>query len=477
MFLTEKRSGEVKARGCADGSKQRNHIAKEEATAPKVTSDTIFIKGTIYAHERRDVATCDIPGAFLQANNPDYILMQLDGILAELMVTIAPNIYRKFITTNAKGKPVLYVQLEKALYGMMKSALLFYRKLVADLHSIGFTLNPYDPCVANKMINGHQMTICWHVDNLLIGHKDPTTVTNFITWLQKRYKTPNKLLKANRGHKHDYLGMNINFSRFGNVSFDMIPYVTKIITEFPEKITGVASSPAADHLFQIRHDTTSRKLPESQAVAYHHTTAQLLFLSRVRRDIQTAVAFLTTRVKEPDEDDWGKLKRVLKYLNGTRSLLLTLSTDSLSILQWYIDASHQTHDDCKGHTGALLTFGVGAIVSSSNKQKINTKSSTESELVAVLDKSSDVLWTRHFLQAQGYTISENIIYQDNTSTLSLEKNGHVSSSKRTKHIKAKYSFIKHYYNSGEINLRYCPTKQMWADILTKPLQGAKFLEM
>jgi len=111
--------------------------------------------------------------------------MRLDGILAELMVTIAPNIYRKYITTTAKGKPVLYVQLEKALYGMMKSALLFYRKLVANLKSIGFTLNPYDPCVANKTVDGHQLTVCWHVDDLLIGHKHRGVVTRFTEWLQK----------------------------------------------------------------------------------------------------------------------------------------------------------------------------------------------------------------------------------------------------------------------------------------------------
>jgi hypothetical protein len=93
MFITEKRTGEVKAQGCADGRKQWEHIAKEEATALTVTSKAIIIQGTIFAHEHHDVATCDIPGAFLQADNPDYVLMRLDGILAELMVTIAPNTY------------------------------------------------------------------------------------------------------------------------------------------------------------------------------------------------------------------------------------------------------------------------------------------------------------------------------------------------------------------------------------------------
>jgi hypothetical protein len=69
---------------------------------------------------------------------------------------------------NAKGKSVLYIQLEKAVYGTMKSALLFYQKLVADLVSLGFTINPYDPCVANKIIHDKQMTVCWHVDDLFI---------------------------------------------------------------------------------------------------------------------------------------------------------------------------------------------------------------------------------------------------------------------------------------------------------------------
>jgi hypothetical protein len=475
MFLTEKRSGEVKARTCANGSVQRTHITKEEAMAPTVTSEAIFIQATVYAHENRDVATCDmIPGAFLQADNPDYVLMRLDGILAELMVKVAPSLYRKYVTTNAKGISVLYVKLEKAVYGMMKSALLFYRKLVADLTSLGYTINPYDPCVANKTIKGSQIMVCWHVDDLFIGHNDPAVVSSLLTWLSNRFDTEDKKLNTTRGHLHHHPGMNIDFSTPGSVTFEMTKYIDKIITAFPEKITGVSSTPASNHLFQVRPLAEACILPEEQARAYHHSTAQLLFLSRVRRDIQTTVAFLTTRVKQPDEDDWGKLKRVLKYLNGTRRLKLTLSADSMSSIHWYVDASHQTHDDCRGHTGALMTLGRGATLSSSTKQKLNTKSSTESEIVGLHDKTGVILWTRNFLEAQGYTITDNFVYQDNMSTLSLTKNGYVSSSTRLQHIKAKYFFCKHYHHAGEINLTYCPTDKMWADVLTKPLQGSKF---
>ena len=107
------------------------------------------------------------------------------------------------------------------------------------------------------------------------------------------------------------------------------------------KITGRAVTLAAEHLFQIRDKKEARKLNEEQSLAFHHTVAQLLFMAtRARRDIQTAVAFLTTRVKSPDKDDWGKLKRVLKYLNGTKYLKLRLTVDSMSMLKWYVDGSH-----------------------------------------------------------------------------------------------------------------------------------------
>lgn len=478
LFLTEKRNGDIKARGCADGRKQREHIAKEESTSPTVSTDALFITSTIAAHERRDVASTDIPGAFLHADTDQYVLMRLDGVLAELMVQVAPSIYRPFITTNPRGKPVLYVTLQKALYGLLKSALLFYRKLVADLTTEGFTLNPYDPCVANKMVNGTQMTVVWHVDDLIVSHKQSTVVTKFLTWIQALYETPDKKMVATRGPKHDYLGMTLEFSKKGFLTVGMDAYVAKVIKEFPEEITGVSPSPAADHLYQVRDPAQSKLLDEDRAVAFHHTVAQLLFAStRARRDIQVAVAFLTTRVKSPDEDDWGKLKRVLKYLNGTKHLKLTLTVDSLSTLKWYVDGSHQTHEDCRGHTGALFTMGKGAITSSSRKQKINTKSSTETELVAVDDKLGDILWTRHFIEAQGYKVDENIVYQDNMSSLSLEKNGRVSSSPRTKHIKAKFFLVKDKSDVGDIHLKYCPTETMWADVLTKPLQGAKFRQM
>ena len=95
----------------------------------------------------------------MHTNSDKEITVVLEGPLAEIMARIDLQVYRKHITKNGKGKPLLYVKVHKALYGLLRSALLFYRRLVAELEDIGFELNPYDPCVANKVVNGTQMTV------------------------------------------------------------------------------------------------------------------------------------------------------------------------------------------------------------------------------------------------------------------------------------------------------------------------------
>jgi hypothetical protein len=401
--------------------------------------------------------------------------MLLKGKLAELMVQVDPLLYRKYVITSSKGEPMLYVRLSKALYGLLQSALLFYKKFVGDLKAYGFEVNPYDPCVANKMVNGSQMTVTWHVDDGKVSHKDSAEVSKFLIYLAGIYGPK---LTVTRGHVHDYLGMDLDYSDPGKLKVAMIKYIKKILTDFPEAITSISATPAADHLFEVRDEENAKWLPEEQAQAFHHCVAQLLFLSaRARPDIKTAVAFLTTRVSKPDEDDWGKLKRVLKYLKGTMYLKLTLSVaDGLFIIKWWVDASFGVHWDSKGHTGMMMSLGKGAVMSFSRKQKLNTRSSTEAELVGIDDAIGEIMWGLFFMQAQGYDVARNILLQDNKSTILLATNGRWSSSKRTKHINNRYFLVKDKIDRGELEVEYDSTNRMWSDILTKPKQGVAFRE-
>jgi hypothetical protein len=189
------------------------------------------------------------------------------------------------------------------------------------------------------------------------------------------------------------------------------------------------------------------------------------------------VAFLTTRVKNPDEDNWGKLKRVLKYLNGRKYLKLRLSVDNLGLLKWFVDASHDTHWDCKGHGRAMFTMGRGAAPSYSRKVKLNSRSSTKTKLLTLDMYMPKMLWSLYFMRSQGYEPECIGLYQDNISTQLLIKNGRFSSRKKTKHIKAKFFFIKDRVDSGEIRVIDCPAEEMWTDVLTKQLQGMAFRTM
>jgi hypothetical protein len=233
------------------------------------------------------------------------------------------------------------------------------------------------------------------------------------------------------------------------------------------------SSAAPDDLFKVDED--SEKLKPIKATAFHNIVAKALYLvKRARPDASVVIAFLTTCVQSPDVDDWRKLKHLIEYLRGTMDMPLILGANSTGVLNWYVDASFAVHANMIGHTGGGLTMGRGFPIVSSTKQKLNTRSSTESELVGVDDMMPSIIWTRYFLKAQVYGVSDNIIFQDNKSTMLLERNGKASSSKRTKHINIRYFFITDRISKGEVRVEWCPTKDMVADFMTKPLQGSLF---
>jgi hypothetical protein len=183
---------------------------------------------------------------------------------------------------------------------------------------------------------------------------------------------------------------------------------------------------------------------------------------------------LTTRVSEPNEDDWKKLIKIMRFLNGTKDSVTMMSIDDSNTIKWYVDAAFAVHKDLKSHTGAVMTLGNGAICSISTKQKVNSRSSTEAEFIAVDDVISKVLWTKLFLENQGQNTSMNIIYRDNQSAMKMELNGKASSGKRTRHFDIKYYYITDLIKRKLVQIKYCPTSEMIADYMTKPIVGSKF---
>jgi hypothetical protein len=299
---------------------------------------------------------------------------------------------------------------------------------------------------------------------------DDTVVTNIIEKIEAKFGK----MTVTRGKHHVVLGMDITFDdNDGTVTILMKEYLKEAITDSGMDVSKVASTPANKDLFTV--DDVSEQLDKRQGEIFHSIVAKLLYVSkRARTDAQLAIAFLCTRVSCSTEQDWEKLIRLLRYFNGTLDMPLILGADSLTESKSWVDAAYAVHDDMKSHTGGATSLGRGAIMCKSTKQKLNTKSSTEAEVVGSSDYLPNTVWARMFLAEQGYKLTENIFYQDNQSAIRLEKNGRASCGQKSSHIDIRYFFMQDRFESEGISVVYCPTDEMLADFFTKPLQGSLF---
>jgi hypothetical protein len=149
---------------------------------------------------------------------------------------------------------------------------------------------------------------------------------------------------------------------------------------------------------------------------------------------------------------------------------LILSAIGSAILKWWVDASLSVHPNMRGYLGGGLSLGHGFPIVSSTKQKLNTRSSTETDIVGADDFMPAICWTRYFMKAQGYGVNDNVLFEDNKSSILLEKNRKASSSKRAKRINIRYFFINDHVKKDEVSVVWCPTGDMIGDFATKPLE-------
>jgi Reverse transcriptase (RNA-dependent DNA polymerase). len=264
---------ELKYRGCADRRKERGKYSKEETASLTNSLDAFMITLMSDTMEGRDVAISNIVGAYLNARMKEFVAMKVIGREAELMCELNPA-WKRHLRYDKRGRAVLYMRLKKALYGCLRSALLRYELYSSTLKDMGFKLNPYDQCVANKVINGSTCMICCYVDDNKISHKDPAIVTQVIETIKGKLGK----MKVLRGKKHEFLGMKISLRGDGTVSIDMKDYVKKAIQEFLVDIVKNVATPANRFLFEVRDDIPVLD-PERKEI-FHSTVARLLYICK-----------------------------------------------------------------------------------------------------------------------------------------------------------------------------------------------------
>jgi hypothetical protein len=187
---------------------------------------------------------------------------------------VDPEKYKTYFEME-NGKNVIYVILQKALYGTLQAALLFWQNISTFLiEELGFEMNTYDRCITNKIINGKQCTIIWHVHDVKGLHVEQKVLDEIAVQLSKKYRqeTP---LTVHHGKVHDYLGMTIDYSEDGKVRFSMIDYIDGLLDEAPEDMAGTAVTPTANDLFTMQEDATQID-KKKQAETFHHLTAKIL---------------------------------------------------------------------------------------------------------------------------------------------------------------------------------------------------------
>ena len=196
---------------------------------------------------------------------------------------------------------------------------------------------------------------------------------------------------------------------------------------------------------------------------------------RSRPDLETTMGFLTTRVQTPTKDDWHKLTRLMSFIKDTAEDVRTIGADNLHHLLTLIDSAHAVHEkDMRGHTGSVTTMGTGVLDTKSSKQKMNTRSSTETEFVGTSEALPKTIFRCFFMEGQGYKIKHNVLGKDNESEIKLLKNGRDSCTWNSKHIAIKYFWVTDRIRDGKIAVEHCPTDQMIGNFMSKPVQGSLF---
>jgi len=464
MFLKYKydaqgRLEKLKARLVADGRSQDRELYRDNYS-PTVSLESIMSTLKLAAISRKSLAKFDIKGAYLNADLDEELYLELDPTITRLAVARFPEL-ADFVEAGR-----LTVRLDKALYGLVQCARLWFENISSFLISIGFTQNPFDECV---FTNKKGLIVILYVDDLLVS----CASLKEIHWLELKLKSKYDEVDSVYGKKFTYLGVLLEQQEDGSIHLSMPQYIEDITrSEFGAR---EYSTPADQHLFD--EDPSAQPLDEAGARVFHSMVMKLMYMCmRVRGDALLPVLYLSTKVKSPTTSDENKLKRVVGYLKRTRDRCKVISATEIERVEMFIDASFSSHPDGAGHSALVAFVGTTATILKSSKQKIGTKNSTEAELVALSDLYLVGIWLHEFLGSLGVSLKTPIIYQDNKSTMALVQSL-LNSKPRSRHLNARRRVM---YDEIMINksvdLAYLQTNEMVADVLSKPLCGEKFFK-
>ena len=448
-WVYKKKSDQTyKARLVAKGYSQVYGLDYHDTFSPVVRFNSLRILFAYAAQKKLQILHYDAQSAFLHGELQEEIYMaQSQGFIQ-------------------KGKENFVCKLKKSLYGLKQSGREWNKKLNSILTNLVLKQSNADQCIYYYMKDEIIFIIAVFVDDLIVFHND----------LNLLNKVKNKLFSEidmkDLGNLKRCFGIDIEVnSNEGVIKLNQSKYIDQILKRFNMADCNPLSTPM--EVSVSKTDTNEKDLELSQ-IPYQNAVGAIMYLYQATRpDLAYAISTLSRYNKSYTNTHWRQVKRVLRYLKGTRDLTLTYKHSSVLDIKGYADASWASDkEDSKSITGYVFTINNTAISWNTKKQQTVALSSTEAEYQALVAATQEAMWLNNLAQELKMKKKDPIeIFDDSMGAIDLATNNNFSS--KTKHIRIKMHFMQEKILNQEVKISYISTQDMKADSLTKPLPSVK----
>jgi hypothetical protein len=400
------------------------------------------------------------------ADSFDFDSAYLNSVLSDDEV-----IYLEQPPDFSLDNPRKYVfRLHKALYGLKQGARSWYESLKRALEDLGFKRTEADHGVfVKKWGDGRMVVVAIHVDDCLSTGTSQGLVNEFKRRVNGKYRL------TDLGPCKWLLGIKVDRNlENGTIALSQHAYIDSIITRFNFDDLKPSSTPMdpSSPLTNSQSPKMLADIAKMKNVPYREAVGSLMYAAMgTRPDIAFATSTVAQFLENPGWPHWGAVKRIFRYLKGSRNVSLVYGGQKDDLRGWS-DADGASQEHRRAISGYVFMVDGGAVSWCSKKQELVTLSTAEAEYVAMTHAAKEALWLRTlFGEVFGNIVEATTIFGDNKSAIALATSGQYHS--RTKHIDIRYHFIRYIIDAGSIKLVYCPTNEQTADALTKALPSLK----
>ena len=397
----------------------------------------------------------------------DLMLHQMDVTSAFLNGDLQEEIY----LSQPKGFEVedhnLVCKLNKSLYGLKQAPRCWNTALDSQLRKMGFIQSMSDPCLYTTS-EGELFIIAVYVDDIILAGKEASKMNEVKQALSTKFEI------KDMGELHYFLGVSVHRNLDNHSMWIGQPtYTASIIEKYGMKDAKAIATPVNTSIKLVK----AKEGDELADMAlYQSAVGSLQYLATMTRpDISFAVSNVGKFSSQPTKEHWIAVKRIIRYLKGTQDYGLLYKRDSTDVFVGYSDSDFGgDSDDRRSTSGYIFQIGGAGISWRSKKQTSVALSTAEAEYVALSHATQEAVWLRQLTSDLGCnTTQPTVIYEDNQAAICMAKNP----TSKSKHIEIKYHYVREKVQDGIVEINYCKTEEMIADIMTKGLGKEKFLKL